>query len=200
MHPFTKIPHTLESIEKLRKNSQIAKNKHFIASKRGQKYHMFFGVPIVIINVLLGSTFVVLLNKELPDMSKWIGALFSLVAAAFGVIQTFFNFQKTYEGHRKIGNQYLNVASESERIIALYFDQPFSLDELSAALESLYKKYHKVNSNAESFPTNSRDYEEGKELQELSDQKNPPLVPHYLNLHKSFEKGGAVKERTSRLN
>lgn len=155
---LTTVPLTLEVLDKLRKNSHMGKHKHFFASYRGRLLHMWFGVPIVIINVLIGSTFFILLSKEIPTEAKWAGAIFALIAAVLGALQTFFHFHKTAESHRTVGNQYLGIARECERLIASYFDGLQSLAQLSDHLSDLNKRYEEVNTASEGLPTNNKDY------------------------------------------
>lgn len=107
------------------------------------------------------------------------GAFLALVAAALSGIQTFFNFQKEYEGHRQIGNQYLSIARECERIMALYFDSLLELSDLAREVELLNRKYNDVNMQAESFNVTDMDYEKAKKFQKAKDDDEPSLFQRY---------------------
>jgi len=111
-----------------------------------------------------------------PIWMKWVGALLALVAAALSGIQTFFNFQKQYEGNHQIGNQYLSIARECERNIALYFDKLLELSELAAEVQHLTRKYSDTNSRAESFNVTDNDYELAKRFQDEKNEKELSLV------------------------
>jgi hypothetical protein len=170
------IPHTIEVLEKLRTNAHLGKHSHFFASQKGRHLHILCGIPIIVINLILGSVFFTLLGAELPDWSKWIGAILALAAALLGGIQTFFNFQKTYEGHREIGNEYLEVARECERLIALYFDGFLDLEHLSGKIESLNTEYAAINQRAEEYLISPKAYKQALQAQALKNQHEPSLV------------------------
>ncbi len=57
----------------LRKNYLIGKYRDFRASSRSREFHVWFGILSVAINAALGSTFFVLLTKEIPLEAKWAG-------------------------------------------------------------------------------------------------------------------------------
>lgn len=51
------IPYTVDVIEKLRWNSHLGKHSHFYASQEGRSLHIWCGIPVVGINLILGSVF-----------------------------------------------------------------------------------------------------------------------------------------------
>jgi hypothetical protein len=170
------VPYTVDVIEKLRWNSHLGKHSHFYASKKGRNLHIWCGIPIVLINLILGSVFAALLGTELPMWSKWAGAILALIAALLGGVQTFFNFKKSYEGHREIGNEYLSVARECERLIALYFDDILDLQHLSNEVESLNTKYASINQRAEEYVVSEKSYKKALDTQNKKAEKEPSLV------------------------
>lgn len=115
-------------------------------------------------------------QRQLPSWAEWVGEFLALFAAALSGIQTFFNFQKEYEGHRQIGNQYLSVARECDRLISLYFDNLLDLHDVAQKYEVLNNRYHDINSQAETFNVTDKDYERAKQFQEQKDAKEPSLV------------------------
>lgn len=172
------VPYTVDVIEKLRWNSHLGKHSHFYASQKGRNLHILFGIPIVVINLILGSVFFALLGTELQDKDwvKWIGAILALTAALLGGVQTFFNFKKSYEGHREIGNEYLAIARECERLIALYFDKILNLEHLSNEIGSLNTQYSSINQRAEEYVVTEKDYKKALEAQNEKAAKEPSLV------------------------
>lgn len=170
-----KIPHTLEVMERLRLNAHLVKRSHFQASKRRSHYHIACGLPIIIVNLILGSVFFTQISTLLPQWCYWLGAMLALIAALLGGIQTFFNFKGSYEGHREMGNQYLAIARECERIIALFFDGQLTLEALSEKLEQLNNRYANINQQAEAFAVNDGDYRKALQQQRAKLERSPSL-------------------------
>ncbi|MBB3059487.1 SLATT domain-containing protein [Microbulbifer rhizosphaerae] len=170
------IPNTVEVLEKLRWNAHLCKHSHFRASMRGRNMHVLCGVPIVVINLFLGSLFFSLINAELPDWTKWTGAGLALITALLGGVQTFFNFKKNYEGHREMGNEYLAIARECERLIALYFDGILDLNHLSRKIEELNERYSNINQRAEEYIVADQVYRRALQVQQKKAQLEPSLV------------------------
>jgi len=155
-------------IRRLKTNAWISKNSHFYASLRRRHLHIGFGLPAVIINLLLGSVFFTLLQAELPDWGKWLGAVLALVAAALGGIQTFFDFNKKCSGHREVGNDYLELARECERLLAMYQDGLMPLQQLAAELPRLNAEYADINERAEMYIVTSAEYDHARRRVESS--------------------------------
>lgn len=152
----------LTLVERLRENAQLGKHGHFYASLRRRNLHVSCGVPVVVINLLLGSVFFALLQAELPDWGKWLAALLALVAAALGGIQTFFDFKKTCAAHREVGNDYLQLARECERLLALHADGLLSLEALASELPRLNAEYADINERAQDYIVSAREYEQAR--------------------------------------
>lgn len=145
-------------LEQLRKNSRINKHQHFHAADRNQFYNNIFGTIAVVINVLLSSLLFVTITENLPDIAKWVSAFMAVVAAGCGAVQTFFNFQKVFEGHRKAANSYLEIQRECERILAMFADNMISSELLAKEIEIINKSYIKANNDAEVFPVGDGDH------------------------------------------
>ncbi|WP_413662971.1 SLATT domain-containing protein [Microbulbifer sp. EKSA008] len=175
------IPNTVEVLEKLRWNAHLCKHSHFRASMKGRNLHVLCGVPIVVVNLFLGSLFFSLINAELPDWTKWSGAALALLAALLGGVQTFFNFKKNYEGHRQVGNEYLAIARECERLIALYFDDILDLEHLSKKISELNTRYSEINQRAEEFIVSDKVYRQAVHIQNQKANREPSLVEQMRN-------------------
>jgi len=145
-------------LEQLRKNSRINKHQHFHAANRNQFYNNIFGIVAVVMNVFLSSLLFVTITENLPDIAKWVSAFMAVVAAACGAIQTFFNFQKVFDGHRKAANSYLEIQRECERLLAMFVDNLISPELLAKEVEIINKSYTKANNDAEVFPVGDREH------------------------------------------
>ncbi|WP_444919662.1 SLATT domain-containing protein [Microbulbifer sp. CnH-101-G] len=191
------IPNTVAVLDKLRWNAHLCKHSHFRASMKGRNLHVLCGVPIVVVNLFLGSLFFSLINAELPDWTKWSGAALALLAALLGGVQTFFNFKKNYEGHRQVGNEYLAIARECERLIALYFDRILDLEHLSNKISELNTRYSEINQRAEEFIVSDKVYRQAMQIQSQKSSKEPSLVERMRNLHNTSLKEAKIGSQAS---
>lgn len=178
---MTSVPYTVEVLDKLRWNAHLGKHKHFEAGNRGRRHHVTFGVPVVLINIALGSVLFAFLGEDdvFPQWAKWGGAAFTLLAAGLGAIQTFFNFEKQYMEHRAVGNEYLGIARECERLLALFFDGLLPLQELSQNIERINVEYAKVNARSEGLTVSPKEYKAALATQEKKKSKETSLLQRF---------------------
>lgn len=150
--------HTLGKVDELRVDALYGKKKHYTAADRKDLYNKYLGIPAVAITILLGSVLFASANNQIPEVMRWIGASLAFVASALTGLQTFFNFQKQAEGHRRIGSRYLAVAKECSRIRAYFLDGNIDQNALRKQLEDLAQQYAEITRDAEAFPTSPADY------------------------------------------
>lgn len=154
-------------VEELARNCNIGKYCHFNASDRARRLNDYLGVPVVAINIVLGSVFFIALSQELPDITKWSGGFLALTAALISGISTFFNFGKQFEGHRSIANKYVSLAAKCETTIARYRDSLLDLVGLDAMLLELQERYSEISDEAKAFATSNRDFKVALEREAL---------------------------------
>ncbi|PJZ69235.1 hypothetical protein CH373_14625 [Leptospira perolatii] len=142
----------------LYRNCYIGKHRHFLAANRARMYGNFIGTPVILINVALGSVLFVSTTAKLPEFTNWIGGLLALVAALGAALQTYYNFDRVFEGHRKVGNDYLEIERECQLVYCSYQDGLMTLQRLTERLEDLQKRYNDINRQAEHLPTSNSDY------------------------------------------
>lgn len=178
---MTNIPYTVEVLDKLRWNAHLGKHKHFEAGNRGRRHHVAFGTPVVLINIALGSVLFAFLGEDavFPQWGKWCGAALTLLAAGLGAVQTFFNFEKQYMEHRAVANEYLGIARECERILALHFDGLLSLQQLSENIERINIEYAKVNARSEGLTVSAKDYKAALSMQQQKKSDQTSLLQRY---------------------
>jgi len=175
-----KVPCSVDLLEKLRKNAHLNKHSHFEASKRNGFYNGFIGLPIIVINLILGSVYVSECNASQPAIA-WGMATVALLGASLGAIQTFFNFKKTFESHRSIANQYLAIARECDIAIANYCDDTHTdSNKLLLSLQDLNSTYIQVNKDAESLPTSNRDFQKSLGIQKQKEKAEQSILDSYL--------------------
>src|SRR5690606_39394766 len=91
--------------------SKRGRSKHFSASDRQKKYHNLCRIPAICVNVCIGTVLIAFLTSEYNyTILSSVAACLSFLRAVLGAVPTFFNFSKNSEGHRSIGNRYLEVS------------------------------------------------------------------------------------------
>jgi len=148
----------VDSLHELCRNANIGKYRHFSAAARAKHLNDRLGLPVVAINIILGSVFFVTLSTDIPDVAKWAGGFLALSAALISGISTFFNFGKLFEGHRGIGNKYVALAARCSLVSARYEDGLLDLNGVDAMLSELHQRYTEINDEAKAFATTDKDF------------------------------------------
>lgn len=125
------------------------------------------GMPVVIINICLGSIFFATLTEKVPDLANWIGAVLALAGAVLSGALTYFNYSRQSEGHRRIANRYLALSRECQKLEALYRDKLIDLEKMASELEQLNRMYNEINVEAEAFPRGDRAFNVALKLENL---------------------------------
>ena len=149
---------TLDVLKNIHETACLSKAQHFNAAERCDKLNCWLSIPVIIINIILGSVFFVALNKELPEVTKWVGASFALTAAVCSGLHAFFSFNQLLDGHRSIANRYHVIIQECERALALFADKHLNENELVKYLENIQNKHKNIYNDAIKYPTRNRDY------------------------------------------
>lgn len=152
----------LTLLKRLQRNSSLSMYAHFGAAERNAKAHLGLGLPVLILNIILGSVFVALVSEEIDDVWKWISALLSLISAFLAALLTFFNPQQGKQKHRELANRYLAMDREAELVLASFDDGVFDLKQLQTKVEALNAKYSTLNQDANDYPTSDSDFKRAK--------------------------------------
>lgn len=173
--------HLQIQLQELHCDSKIGKDRHFNAAIRKNSYNKRIGITVVLINVLIGSSILSLFeetkiqNGEL--MKKVLVGLLSFAAASLAAMQTFFNYSRDIENHRKIGNQYLDIARDSDDLLSKLKGHSIESDDCLIQYNKLVKRYKEVNKEGEICPSSPKDYEFAK-------AKNKSMKKHIKALKK----------------
>lgn len=108
-----------------------------------------------------------MLSNDVPEIAKWAGVIFGFIGAGLSGIVTFFNFNKAFEGHRRLANRYLSLGRECDRLRAVYDDGQKSLSEIANELKELNRICEGINSDAENYPTSSTSFGVSLEKEKL---------------------------------
>ena len=150
------------AMKKLMQDSQIVRSAHFIAAERKDPKAKIFGVLVILFNLLITSGLIEIAFKGRPD---WIAAavkLLSFMAAAFAALQTFLNYQKEIECHRKSGGVYSSIYHRTRLVMAEYQEQPANRPDLIGKFKALSDEYLKANDDATVCVPTDSDYDKAR--------------------------------------
>lgn len=148
-----------DKIKRIKVDCLYGKKKHFNAADRQESYHYWLGIPLTIINIVTGTVLFFLLTDSSQSTWKMLPIFLAFLAALLSGVQTYFNFNKKVEGHRRIGNRYLSVYKSCDRLQAYIAEQHIDNPTLISKIEAIAKEIDDINKEAEQFPTSKRDYE-----------------------------------------
>ena len=159
----------IQLIDELRTDAKLGKGKHFNASRRKINLHNWVGIPVILINVFIGTVIISLLldgneNKNFAILST----ILAFTAASLSTMQTFFNFHKAAEGHSSVGNRYLKISRNCKKLLRKHQDIPFSPENLWLETETIQNEYLEINIEAEAFPTSNKDLQSASRAKEVT--------------------------------
>ncbi|OGR14455.1 MAG: hypothetical protein A2277_19875 [Desulfobacterales bacterium RIFOXYA12_FULL_46_15] len=150
---------TRTKLKRIKIDSIYGKKKHFNAADRIERWHYWLGIPLVLINIITGSVLCYVITDGQTSWIKFIPLFLSLIATVLSGLQTFFNFQKKVEGHRRIGNKYLFVMKKCDRLEGYIVDGIIEKNSIAEEVEIIAAEANSINQEAESFPTSKKDYD-----------------------------------------
>ena len=129
---------------------------HYIEAEANKSQRVRYGVPSLVINIVVGSVLVADLGKIVPDAMKWIGALLALASSFLVGIQTFYGFDKAERGHRQLGNKFNKTSRVLGCLKAAFADQTLDAQEFTKRFEQVMKEYEEVCKENEDTPPSRR--------------------------------------------
>jgi hypothetical protein len=111
------------------------------------------------------------------DALALLSVVLAFSAASLSGVQTFFNFYKSFEGHRAIGNRYTHLSRQCKALQQKHRDLPFDAKTLWEHYEKLIAEYNQINIDGEAFPTSSSDLKKSRNGPVLSPYKPPSGTP-----------------------
>ncbi len=154
---------TINTLKHIKLDALYGKKKHFNAAARKGEYHKMIGIPLFLLNIITGSVLFYVVISEKNTWLAYIPLVFAFIASILSGLQTFFNFQKTIEGHLRVGNNYLSIMKKCDRLQGYIADGIVEKDSLKTKVEEIAKKVDRINREAESYPTNKKDYEKSRQ-------------------------------------
>src|SRR5205823_10450776 len=132
--------------------------RHFAAAERKTFYQTWIGLPVILINVFIGTVLVQFHTTDHPPPWASVSATgLAFLAASLSSVQTFFNFSKMAEGHRSVANRYLSAMMQCENLLLKLASGHLSPEEVWKQHDRLTAAYIEINVEAEAFPTTAAD-------------------------------------------
>ena len=153
---------TIEKIKRIKVDSLYGKKKHFNAADRKQNWHYLIGVPLVLVNIITGTTLFITITEDVENWTRYLPVVFAFIAAVLGGLQTYFNFNEKVEGHRRCANDYLAQLKKCDRLQAIISDKLISNDKAIETLEDIGSEIDRINKMAEAYPTSQQDYQKAQ--------------------------------------
>lgn len=124
---------------------------HYIAGDRNASFNRYFGIPVVVITALVGTTIFGTLNEN-PDAHWRIAAgLISLTGTILSSLQTTLGFAQTAEKHKAAAEAYKAVRRKFTLFQLKYAEEPPNhRDEAYANLEKIVESLAEL---PKEFPT-----------------------------------------------
>lgn len=149
----------LLAIQKIKIDAAYGKKKHFNAADRKEKYHHRINVTLIVVNVFAVSAFFYVVVGTVEKLVTTIALSINFFAVVLSWLQTYFNYQKIIQGHRRVGNKYLSAMKKCGRL-QIYLNSNIMKDEdIRKSVEYLGEEVGQINQEAEEYPTNGADYE-----------------------------------------
>lgn len=148
-----------ENVETLLKDwlrrTREAQGVHYETAKQLSKRNLWFGIPVVVLSSLVGTSVFASLAKNPGVAITILVGLLSVTVVVFSSLQTFLNFSERAEKHRSVGAKYGSIRRELEEIIATKILEG---DECKTTLEGLRRRIDALA--AEAPPTSAQLFNE----------------------------------------
>jgi hypothetical protein len=138
-------PDLIKSWWKRLRESQFS---HYEAAKRFRDRNYYLGIPVTILNVIVGSAIFISMKKDLGDDGKILFGIVALLSALLTGLQTFLKFNERAERHYASGVEASKLRRKLEQINAQ--NKAESLTD--AELSKLRDEYDKFTTNATNVP------------------------------------------------
>src|ERR1022692_3008908 len=153
---------TDDKIKRIKVDCLYGKKKHFNAADRKESYHYWIGIPLTVITILTTTILFYVLTDGATNWVKFVPLVLAFAASFLSGFQTYFNFNKQVEGHRRVGNRYLAGMKKADRLQGYITDKLISPEDLVKQFETLAAEVDDINKEAEPFPTSNADYAKAK--------------------------------------
>jgi hypothetical protein len=108
----------IELTEAWRLRARTYQKAHYDAAEALRRRNYFFGVPIIALSAIVGTSVFATISEGLSLWSRVVVGLVSITVAVLSALQTFFRFTERAEQHREAAIKYGALNRELERMRA----------------------------------------------------------------------------------
>jgi hypothetical protein len=146
-----KVPWTEPILSLLRAThdaASISQDAHYAIATRLVKYNIWFGVPVVALSTLVGTSVFATLQKDVRTDLRIVVGFVSVLAAVLASLQTFLRFQERGEKHRAAAEHWSQIRRETEQMLALHPDYLAERSDPKTYLDGLREKMDRVSAQS----------------------------------------------------
>jgi hypothetical protein len=154
-----KVPWTEPVLSLLRDShdaAAISQEAHYAIATRLAKYNIWFGVPVVALATLVGTSVFATLQKDVGTDLRILVGIVSVLAAVLASLQTFLRFQERGERHRAAAEHWAQIRRETKQMLALHPEYLAERSDPKTYLDGLREKMDRVS--AQSPEIGARDW------------------------------------------
>jgi hypothetical protein len=166
-----KVPWTgpvLSLLRDIHDSSATSQDAHYGIATRLTKYNIWFGVPVVALTTLVGTSVFATLQKDVRTDLRIAVGLVSVIAAVLASLQTFLRFQERGERHRAAAEHWAQIRRETKQMLALHPDYLAERTDPKTYLDALRDKMDRVSSQSPEI--GERDWQRSRKKLERSGQ------------------------------
>ena len=146
-----KVPWTEPVLDLLRSThdaAAVSQDAHYTLATRLVKYNIWFGVPVVALSTLVGTSVFATLQKDVRTSLRIIVGFVSVLAAVLASLQTFLRFQERAEKHRAAAEHWSQIRRETKQMLALHPEYLAERSDPKTYLDSLREKMDRVSAQS----------------------------------------------------
>jgi hypothetical protein len=136
-------------IDSWQQRARTNQKAHYIVAERLHRRNYQFGVPVIILSAIVGTSVFATLAKDVGLWSRVAVGGVSIAVTVLSALQTFFRFTERAEQHRGAAIQYGILNRELERIHAL---PPSEQAEAQKVLLEVEQKFNDLAQHVPAIP------------------------------------------------
>jgi hypothetical protein len=146
-----RVPWTESVLELLRdwhRRAAISQEAHYALATRLSNYNIWFGVPVVALATLVGTSVFATLQEDVRIELRVVVGSISVLAAVLASLQTFLRFQERAEKHRVSAELWAAIRREIDQMLALHPEYLADRSDPKEYLDDLRRRMDEVSAQS----------------------------------------------------